>query len=133
MENVEEISKGNKIFAIVLRKGYDKPGANFFTPDEFSQQLGMLIHEKGIIVKRHRHKLIKREIFKTQEVLVLLEGKMRVDLYTDEGETLKSVILTAGDAILLAQGGHKVEITEDAKIIEVKQGPYSGMEEKEYF
>ena len=31
-----------------------------------------------------------------------------------------------GDAILLARGGHKVKVLDDAKIIEVKQGPTPG-------
>jgi mannose-6-phosphate isomerase-like protein (cupin superfamily) len=123
----------DKIYAIVLRKGFNMAGANFFTPSEFSQQLGMLIHEKGKIVERHRHKLVKREIFRTQEVLVLLEGKIKVDLYDDDTRLLKTVILNSGDSILLAQGGHRVQVMENAKIIEVKQGPYAGFDEKEYF
>jgi mannose-6-phosphate isomerase-like protein (cupin superfamily) len=133
MENIEKIVDKDKIYAIVLRKGFNMTGANFFTPSEFSQQLGMLIHEKGKIVERHRHKLVKREIFRTQEVLVLLEGKIKVDLYDDDTRLLKTVILNSGDSILLAQGGHRVETLENAKIIEVKQGPYAGFDEKEYF
>ena len=133
MDNVEEIRMGDKICAIVLRKEFHKPGANFFTPAEFSQQLGMLIHDKGKRVERHRHKLIKREIFRTQEVLVLIEGKIRVSLFTDDAQIIKTLDLKAGDTILLASGGHSVEILEPSKIVEVKQGPYSGLDEKEYF
>ena len=55
-----EIARDGHIYAIVLRKEYDKPGPNFFTPGEFSQQLGLLAHPKGKVVKRHRHKLVKR-------------------------------------------------------------------------
>jgi cupin fold WbuC family metalloprotein len=133
MKGLIRIAKGKDIYAIVLRRQYTNSGPNFFTPGEFSQQLGMLIHPKGKIVKRHRHKLVKREIFRTQEVLVLLEGKIRVELFDDEGDKLKTVILKPGDAILLAQGGHKVKVLEDAKIIEVKQGPYAGFDDKEFF
>jgi cupin fold WbuC family metalloprotein len=133
MKGLIRIAKGKDIYAIVLRREYSNPGPNFFTPGEFSQQLGMLIHPKGKIVKRHRHKLVKREIFRTQEVLILVEGKIRVELFDDEGEKLKAVILKPGDAILLAQGGHKVNVLEDAKIIEVKQGPYAGFDDKEFF
>ena len=93
----------------------------------------MLIHKKGKKVNRHRHKLVKREIFKTQEVLILLDGKMKIDLYKNNGEKLKSIIMTSGDTILLACGGHHVEIVEDSKIIEVKQGPYAGFDEKVFF
>lgn len=133
MDNVEEIRIGDILCAIVLRREFNEPGANFFTPAEFSQQLGMLIHDKGKRVERHRHKLIKREIFRTQEVLVLIEGKIRVDLFTDESKKIKTLDLNAGDTILLASGGHSVEILEPSKIVEVKQGPYSGLIEKEFF
>ncbi len=128
-----EIACGGHIYAIVLRKEFDKPGPNFFTPGEFSQQLGLLAHPKGKVVKRHRHKLVKREIFRTQEVLVLLSGRIRVELFDDAGDKLRAVIMKPGDAILLARGGHRVAILDDAKIIEVKQGPYAGFDDKEFF
>jgi hypothetical protein len=133
MDDVEKITKGGKILAILLRKEFDEPGVHFFTPGEFSQQLGMLIHKKGKIVSRHKHKLIKREIFKTQEVLVLLYGKIRVDLFDDDANKVRTIVMKGGDSILLASGGHSVEVIEDSKIIEIKQGPYSGLEEKEYY
>ena len=133
MKGLTVIAKDGEIYALVLRKGFSNPGPNFFTPGEFSQQLGMLIHPRGKIVKRHRHKPVKREIFRTQEVLVLLNGRIRVELFDDDGAKVKSVILKAGDSILLARGGHKVTVLEDAKIIEVKQGPYAGFDDKEFF
>ena len=133
MKRHREITKNGHIFAIIVRREFANPGPTFFTPGEFSQQLGTLIHAKGKVVQRHRHKLVKREIFRTQEVLVLVEGKVRVDLYDDEGVELKSVILKPGDSILLARGGHEVKILQDAKIIEVKQGPYAGYDDKEFF
>ena len=133
MEHVEQIKVGDDVYAIILRKEYSQPGPVFFTPHEYSQQLGMLVHPKGTIVKRHRHKLVKREIFRTQEVLVILEGKIKVDLYDNKVNLLKSVVLSSGDTILLAQGGHRVEILEEAKIIEIKQGPYAGFDDKDFF
>jgi len=133
MKGLTRIEKDGDIYAIVLRREFSAAGPNFFTPGEFSQQLGMLVHPKGKIVKRHRHKLVKREIFRTQEVLVLLAGKIRVELFDDAGEKLKVLIMKPGDAILLARGGHKVTVLEDAKIIEVKQGPYAGFDDKEFF
>jgi len=133
MKGLIQVLKNGEIYAMVLRRDFSRPGPNFFTPGEFSQQLGMLIHPKGKVVKRHRHKLVKREIFRTQEVLVLLEGKIRVELFDDDGEKLKTLFMKPGDAILLARGGHKVDVLESAKMIEVKQGPYAGFDDKEFF
>jgi hypothetical protein len=133
MKGVPKIALGNEIYAIVLRGSYSPPGVSFFTPGEFSQQLGLLVHPRGKIVKRHRHRSVKREIFRTQEVLVLVAGKVRVEIFTDKEKKLKAVILKGGDAILLARGGHTVKVLEDARIIEVKQGPYAGVDDKEFF
>jgi cupin fold WbuC family metalloprotein len=93
----------------------------------------MLIHPRGKVVERHRHKLVRREILRTQEVLVVLEGRIKVELYNDRGRLLRKVILKAGDSILLARGGHRVKVQADAKIVEVKQGPYAGFDDKEFF
>ena len=133
MKNPSEIVKDGKIQAILVRGKSSGRGSAFFTPDDFSQQLGLLVHPKGRVVERHRHKPGRGSIVRTQEVLVVLEGKMRVDLFDDAGEKLKSVVLKAGDSILLARGGHKVTFLEKARILAVKQGPFGGPEEKEFY
>jgi len=133
MEGIREITKDGQIYAIILKKECDRPGVNFLTPDEFSQQLGLLQHDKGKVIDRHRHKLVKREIFHTQEVLVILSGRIQVELYDDERRHLETFILEGGDSILLARGGHRIVVLEPSKIIEVKQGPYAGFDDKEYF
>jgi cupin fold WbuC family metalloprotein len=133
MDGLEIVKEENKVYAIIIRKEFNQPGVNFFTPEEFSQQLGILIHKKGKKVNRHRHKLIPRKITSTQEVLLIVEGKLKVDLFNDEGKALKSIVMTPGSTILLARGGHSIEILEDSKIIEVKQGPYAGYDDKEFF
>jgi hypothetical protein len=64
---------------------------------------------------------------------VLRKGKLRVDFY-DRGQAyLDSRILNAGDIILLATGGHGFEVLEEIEMIEIKQGPYIGDEDKVRF
>ena len=41
--------------------------------------------------------------------------------------------LKTGDVILLVSGGHDFEMLEDTDMVEVKQGPYSGVEDKARF
>jgi len=129
----EKIQQRGQVFAIIVRRGFSTPGVHFFSPGEFSQQLGMLVHPRGKVVERHRHKPVRREIQRTQEVLVVLSGKIKIQIYDDEGNWIRTVILKGGDSILLATGGHRVEVLQKAKILEVKQGPYAGFEDKEYF
>jgi RNA-binding protein YlmH len=70
--------------------------------------------------------VVHRKITRTQEVLFIRKGKVKVNFYTAGKEYLSSSTLNDGDVIFLCSGGHGFEILKDAQIIEVKQGPYSG-------
>lgn len=133
MENPEKVIHNDYLLAIIIYASFKKDGIAFFTTDEFSQQLGYMKRPSGYIIVPHRHNLVKREVKQTQEVLFIKSGVVRVDFYDDEQNYLWSKILKQGDVILLASGGHGFEIIEEAEIIEVKQGPYVGDQDKVRF
>ena len=126
------INKGQTL-AIILRTTYKEKGINFFTPNEFSQQLAYMNHPSGYEIQPHLHNAVQREVQFTKEVLFIKSGKVRVDFYDDEKNYLESRILVSGDVILLAFGGHGFEMIDDTEIIEVKQGPYAGEVDKTKF
>lgn len=130
MNNVEEIKKDNNILAIIIRNSFTQPGVSFFTPNDYSQQLAYMQHPKGKHIHSHIHNEVKRSVYKTQEVLFIRKGKLRVDLYGEDKSYLQSHILYAGDVVLLIAGGHGFEVLEDVEMIEVKQGPYAGEKDK---
>jgi len=130
---IEKVIHESKLLALILRSGFEKNGIEFFTPGHFSQQLGYMKRQKGYVVRPHLHLPIIREVQFTKEVLFIKTGKIRIDFYGIDKEYLESKILTRGDTILLAFGGHGIEVIEEAKIIEVKQGPYAGESDKERF
>ena len=121
------------ILAIIIEEKFKSEGISFFTPPDFSQQLGYMNRPEGYKIKPHIHKPVPREVTYTQEVLFIKSGKVRIDFYDEEKEFLKSHILKKGDIILLASGGHGFEMLEDSEIVEVKQGPYCGEIDKERF
>jgi mannose-6-phosphate isomerase-like protein (cupin superfamily) len=130
---IEKIINENIIFGIIIRANYKADGIKFFTPNEFSQQLGYMNRPKKYIIPPHVHKSVSREVHFTKEVLFIKSGKVRVDFYDDYQNYLESRILKQGDVILLAYGGHGFEMLEPSEIIEVKQGPYAGDEDKTRF
>ena len=68
-----------------------------------------------------------REVLKTQEVVLVKEGKLRIDLYSQEEKLLRSIQMKAGDIGVFLHGGHGYEILEDdTKVVEIKNGPYVG-------
>lgn len=130
---IEKIEHEGATLALILRANFSAAGIQFFTPDEFSQQLGYMHHPSGKVIAPHYHKLHHRAVRVTQEVLFLRRGKLRVDFYGQDLSYLESRILLAGDVILLATGGHGFEALEEIEMIEVKQGPYVGEEDKVLF
>ena len=133
MENLEEIRSGQQTIAIIVYSEFSKDGIEFFTPPEFSQQLGYMRHKKGYKIQEHTHNLHTREVKYTQETLFIRGGRVRVDFYTDDRAYLTSRELKTGDVILLASGGHGFEFLEESAMIEVKQGPHGGDEDKQRF
>ena len=130
---LEYIYHQNILLATILRTKYKKEGIQFFTPPEFSQQLGYMNRPKGYKIKPHIHHKIERTINYTQEVLFIKNGLVRVDFYNEDKTYLKSKLLTNGDVILLSSGGHGFQMLEDSEIIEVKQGPFAGSIDKSRF
>ncbi len=127
---IENITHNDKLLSVIIRANYEKDGIDFFTPSDFSQQLGYMKRPKDYVIAPHVHNEVKREVFFTKEVLFIKGGKVRVDFYDDEQNYLKSKILYKGDVILLAYGGHGFSMLEESEMIEVKQGPYAGENDK---
>lgn len=130
---IERIIDRDELLAIIVRKEYSDPGVHFFTPDEFSQQLGYMQHRAGKRIQPHIHLPVQRQLTFTQEVLFVRKGRLRVDFYRGNQEYLESRELDAGDVILLASAGHGFEALEDLEMFEVKQGPYTETLDKARF
>lgn len=130
---IQRITHNDKLLSIIIRRDFEKNGIEFFTPDDFSQQLAYMKRPKNYVIPPHVHNAVVREVQFTKEVLFIKSGKVRVDFYDDDKNYLESTILEAGDVIFLAYGGHGFEMLEDSEIIEVKQGPYAGEMDKVRF
>lgn len=130
---IEKITNQEQLLAIIISHRFNESGIHFFTSDELSQQLAYMHHPTGKIIQPHVHNPVIREVTYTQEVLFIKNGKLRVDFYNDQQEYLDSRILEPGDVILLVTGGHGFEVLEEIEMIEVKQGPYVGEQDKTRF
>lgn len=130
---IEEILHDKRLLALILRSSYRADGIRFFTPDDFSQQLGYMNRPAGYVIPPHVHNAVERSVHFTKEVLFIKSGRLRVDFYDDHQHYLESRILASGDVVLLAFGGHGFEMLEPTEMIEVKQGPYAGETDKTRF
>ena len=130
---LEEIIHKEKLLALIVRNSFSKEGIEFFTPDDYAQQVGYMKRPEGYIIKPHVHYQIPRMISTLQEVLFIRRGKVRVDFFDVDQAYIISEILEEGDFIILISGGHGFKMLEETEIVEVKQGPYIEKKDKEKF
>jgi hypothetical protein len=133
IQQVEHVTHDGKLIAVVIPSSFRGDGIEFFTPNEFSQQLAYMHYPQGKVIEAHVHNPVMRGVQYTQEVLVIKRGKLRVDFYDDQHIYLESRVLRGGDVILLASGGHGFEVLQEVEMVEVKQGPYTGDQDKTRF
>jgi len=128
---IKNITYKKKTLALIIKNKYlKKKGINFFTNNNLSQQVAYLNHTKGHIIQPHLHKRRLKKIYDTSEVLIILDGSLKVDFYNNKRKYLFSKILSKNDIIILLTYGHGFKILKNCKFIEVKQGPYDSKKDK---
>lgn len=130
---IDRIVHDGEELALILRRNFRAEGITFLTADDYSQQLGYMNRPADYVIPPHVHNPVAREVRFTKEVLFIRSGRVRVDFYTEARVYIESTVLEAGDVILLAFGGHGFQMLEASEIIEVKQGPYVGEQDKTRF
>ena len=129
---IKKVVSNKRLIALIINKRFKSNGIKFFTNDNDPQQIGYMNRPKNYIVKPHKHLKVLRKINKTQEVLFIKQGKVKIDLYNNNGKFISNHILSSGDIIFLASGYHGLKMLKKTEIIEVKQGPYSKKRDKSF-
>ena len=130
---IEKISWQDHPLTYIIRADSVPDRTTFLTPAEFKQQVGFVVYPAGGEVKRHMHLPLERHLIGTSEVLVVRQGHCLMDIYNDARELVATRELRTGDVVLMVGGGHGFRMLEDTIFLEVKQGPFLPVEEKEHF
>lgn len=133
MGPVEQIIWMDKPLAYIIRAEVAPEKTTFLTPSELNLQVGFVVYPAGGEVARHLHRPLERHIVGTSELLVVKEGRCQMDIYDDDRRLVATRELRKGDIMLMVGGGHGFRMLEDTVLLEVKQGPYTGLDEKERF
>ncbi len=133
MELIENITWQGVPLAYIIRGKLNPTQTTFLTPPEFKQQVGFIVYRAGGEIQRHVHRPLERHLVGTSEVLIVRRGRCEIDIYNDERELVATRELGQGDIMLMVGGGHGFRMLEDTVFLEVKQGPYTGLDEKERF
>ncbi|MGR6431463.1 hypothetical protein ACU5AY_11160 [Rhizobium sp. PAMB 3174] len=130
---IKRIHFDNIEIAIIVYSKFRSEGVKFVTDEGYSQQLAYMNRPKGEYIRPHYHNTNARSVHFTQEVLVLRSGRLRVDFYSPNQQYFGSEELGPGDVLMLAAGGHAFKILEPVEMLEIKQGPYAGNNDKTIF
>jgi uncharacterized protein with PhoU and TrkA domain len=130
---IEKIMWGDVPLAYIIRGDLMPSRTTFLTPPQFKQQVGFVVYPAGGEIQRHVHRPLSRHLIGTSEVLIVRRGRCEIDIYNDDRELVATRELREGDVMLMVGGGHGFHMLEDTVFLEVKQGPYTGQDEKERF
>lgn len=124
--------KEGKILAILIKKDCRTDGIMFLTEENNSQQVAVMGHNRGHIIQAHYHNKVLRSIYDTVETLIIRQGILEVSLYDDK-TICSQFSIGIGDILTLFSGGHGFKVIEDVDMVEIKQGPFLGDNDKVRF
>ena len=124
------IEDNNIIYAKIIRADMYPKETTFFTDDTNEIQFGIVYHKKGHKTGAHYHNHLNSETTKTDEIIVVQNGSMRIDFYNEKGAYIKSCEVFKGDIVILYQGGHNITYYEDTKTFLIKSGAYNKENDK---
>lgn len=126
---MQEIRLGEQILAKKYSIDEERDEFNFFTEPNDGLQIGMFRYGKNKVIQNHIHNIFSRSFNKTCEMLFVLNGRLRADIFSDEKELVQSIEVNKNEFIILLNGGHGFEtLDENTIIFEAKNGPYFGVE-----
>ena len=122
---MKTFENNGKIIAILYRDEDWPDGLNFFTPPDLNIQVSTWKYNKDKKIVSHVHKINPRNVDRTHEVTYVKDGRMKVLLYDENKKFLEDFIVSKGDTVVYAYGGHGYEILSDnTQVIEIKNGPF---------
>lgn len=133
MSFIETFESDHSLLGYLIRASASAEQTTFVTEHDANLQVGFVVKSAGDEVIRHDHKPVERRIVGTAEVLVVRSGRGEIDIYDNDRSFLLTRSIEKGDVLVLLEGGHAFRFEEPTVLLEVKQGPYPGVDEKERF
>jgi len=118
-------TKKKKLIACVYKLKKKINSRINLSPENELLQASIINLDEKFILNRHIHTKVQRKTVGTQEIWIVISGKLKATFYETDKTKICSKILNIGDISILFRGGHKFETLEKNTIIyEVKNGPY---------
>ena len=100
------------------------------SPDYEYIQVALTRWPEGRKCVAHKHLQQERKVIGTQEVWLVMAGRIKVFLFGLTHKLLATAELGIGDGLIIYRGGHQYEaIDGPVTLYEFKQGPYFGVKQ----
>jgi hypothetical protein len=97
--------------------------------ESFPVQLSLRNLELGLKVKAHSHLDKKKFSQNPIEAWMVFSGSISAKIFENDGTQAHEAILKPFDLAIFYSGGHSLEVLEGpATMLEIKTGPYEGVE-----
>ena len=123
---INEIIHKDKIVSEVYSLENIPKGLSFLSDEKSFVQFGTWKYEKGKILDAHYHNDFERTSTITQEIVLVLKGKVLCNLYTKDKKLIKTLTINKNQFIVQYSLVHEYEILDDSIVLEMKNGPYFG-------
>ena len=112
-------SKKNKkkIVGIIFRLNKTKKNRTDISPEKEYLQFSAQKLKTNAIVRPHIHKKILRKTNITQEIWIVVQGKILITVYDTDKKILKKTFLQNGDLFILFRGGHTFKVKKKNNIL----------------
>lgn len=118
-----------QLLHIINRKADVQPGRKDLVEADQWLQIATIRQSNGVTYKPHRHIISHSEPHIVQESWIVITGLVQVVLYDTDNSILHTDVLEPGDCSITLMGGHTYKfMAADSYVVEVKTGPYFGVE-----
>ncbi len=126
----EIFDESGKLIAVFFDFHTEATESGFLSNANTELQVAVMNKKIGANITSHYHPGFNRSLTSTQEVLIVISGVVIANLFDSDHKFFERIYLSGGMGLHLISGGHGFEIVEEAKMIEIKQGPYAGIRDK---
>ncbi len=127
---MKEITSDNKVYAIVDNINSLEDGVTWYGKESDYIQVCRQNFDTGKKFATHRHIDRPREIPKTQEVLIVINGGLSVTIYDNDKNLIDTQVITPAGVIIFYDGYHGFEALSPTTVFyEVKHGQFVGVEQ----
>jgi hypothetical protein len=131
MERIVSNIDADVLIGIVFRRSdmaTQSTGGVDITPEREALQVRSLRASAGKSYAAHKHLPQDRATDRTQESLIVIQGRLAAQLFDVDDAPLYAVELSPGDCLVALAGGHAfTSLDDDTLFYEHKNGPYNGL------